>query len=129
MGEMNLKECLIFLDDILIFSETFEEHISRLEAVFSRLKKHGLKLKASKCEFFKTSVRYLGHVVSDTVVETDPDKIAALSSKPEPTNDKQLRSFIGFTGYNRHFIKDYVCIEKPLNDLLVGYQTHCSADQ
>ena len=97
MGEMNLKECLIFLDDILIFSETFEEHISRLEAVFSRLKQHGLKLKASKCKFFKTSVRYLGHVVSDTGVETDPDKIAVLSSWPEPTNVKQLRSFLGFT--------------------------------
>ena len=126
---MNLKECLIFLDDILIFSETFEEHISRLEAVFSRLKQHGLKLKASKCEFFKTSVRYLGHVVSDTGVETDPDKIAALSSWPEPTNVKQLRSFLGFTGYYRRFIKDYARIVKPLNDLLVGHPTHCSADQ
>ena len=52
MGGMNLKECLIFLDDTLIFSETLEEHISRLEAVFSRLKQHGLKLKPSKCEFF-----------------------------------------------------------------------------
>ena len=129
MGEMNLKECLIFLDDILIFSETFEEHISRLEAVFSRLKQHGLKLKASKCEFFKTSVRYLGHVVSDTGVETDPDKISALSSWPEPTNVKQLRSFLGFTGYYRRFIKDYARIVKPLNDLLIGHPTHCSADQ
>ena len=89
----------IFLDDILIFSETFEEHISRLEAVFSHLKQHGLKLKTSKCEFFNFSVRYLGHFVSDTGVGTDPDKIAALSSRPEPTNVKQLRSFLGFTGY------------------------------
>lgn len=74
MGELNLKECLIFLDDILIFSETFEEHLERLEAVFSRLKQHGLKLKPSKCEFFKTSVTYLGHVVSQIGVQTDPDK-------------------------------------------------------
>ena len=129
MGEMNLKKCLIFLDDILIFSETFEEHISRLEAVFSRLKQHGVKLKASKCEFFKTSVRYLGHVVSDTGVETDSDKIAALSSWPEPTNVKQLRSILGFIAYYRRFIKDYAHIVKPLNDLLVGHPTHCSADQ
>ena len=64
MGEFNLKECLIFLDDILVFSETFEEHLERLEAVFSRLRQNGLKLKPSKCEFFKTSVKYLGHVVS-----------------------------------------------------------------
>ena len=129
MGEMNIKECLIFLDDILIFSETFDEHISRLEAVFSRLKQHGLKLKSSKCEFFKTSVGYLGHVMSQNGVETDPDKIEGLSSWPEPNNVKDLRSFLGFTGYYRRFIKDYAHIVKPLNDLLIGHQTHSSADQ
>ena len=58
MGELNLKECLIFLDDILIFSESFDEHLSSFDAVFSRLHKHGLKLKASKCEFFKSSLNY-----------------------------------------------------------------------
>ena len=129
MGEMNLKECLIFLDDILIFSETFEDHISRLEAVFSRLKQHGLKLKPSKCEFFKSSVGYLGHAVSQNGVEIDPDKIEALSSWPEPNNVKELRSFLGFTCYYRRFIKDYARIVKPLNDLLVGHSTHSCADQ
>ena len=129
MGEMNLKECLIFLDDILIFSKTFEEHISRLDAVFSRLKQHGLKLKPTKYEFFKTSVGYLGHVVSQNGVETDSDKIEALSSWPEPNNVKELRSFLGFTGYYRRFIKDYARTVKPLNDLLIGHPTHSSADQ
>lgn len=124
MGEMNLKECLIFLDDILVFSSTFEEHLERLEAVFSRLKQHGLKLKPSKCEFFKNRVTYLGHVVSESGVETDPDKISALASWPEPENVKALRSFLGFTGYYRRFIKDYAKIVKPLNDLLVGHPTH-----
>ena len=124
MGELNLKECLIFLDDILVFSQTFEEHLERLEAVFSRLKEHGLKLKPSKCEFFKTKVNYLGHVVSQTGVETDPEKISALSSWPVPTNVKALRSYLGFTGYYRRFIKDYAKIVKPLNDLLVGHPTH-----
>ena len=76
MGELNLKECLIFLDDILVFSQNFEEHLEWLEAVFSRLKEHGLKLKPSKCEFFKTKVKYLGHVFSQDGVETDPDKIS-----------------------------------------------------
>ena len=60
MGEMNLKVCLIFLDDILVFSETFQDHVFRLEVVFSHLQQHGLKLKASKFQFFKDSVRYLG---------------------------------------------------------------------
>ena len=123
MGEMNLKECLIFLDDILVFSKNFEEHLERLEAVFSRLKQHGLKLKPNKCEFFKTKVNYLGHVVSHSRVETDPDKISALASWPEPDNVKALRSFLGFTGYYRRFIKDYAKIVKPLNDLLVGHPT------
>ena len=124
MGDLNLKECLIFLDDILIFSESFEEHLNRLEAVFSRLRQHGLKLKASKCEFFKDRVRYLGHVVSQSGVETDPDKISALAEWPVPDNVKALRSFLGFTGYYRRFIKDYAKIVKPLNDLLVGHPTH-----
>ena len=124
MGDLNLKECLIFLDDILIFSESFEEHLNRLEAVFSRLRQHGLKLKASKCEFFKDRVRYLGHVVSQSGVETDPDKISALTEWPIPDNVKALMSFLGFTGYYRRFIKDYAKIVKPLNDLLVGHPTH-----
>ena len=123
MGELNLKECLIFLDDMLVFFQNFEEHLQRLEAVFSRLKEHGLKLKPSKCEFFKTKVKYLGHVDSQNGVETDPDKISALSSWPASTNIKALRSYLGFTGYYRRFIKDYVKIVKPLNDLLVGHPT------
>ena len=92
MGELNLKECLIFLDDILIFSETFEEHLERINAVFTRLQQSGLKLKPSKCEFFKTNVKYLGHVVSQTGIETDPDKLAALTTWPVPTTIKALRS-------------------------------------
>ena len=79
MGDLNLKECLIFLDDILIFSESFKEHIERLEALFSRLNQQGLKLKGTKCEFFKRSVKYLGHVVSQNGVETDPEKIEVLA--------------------------------------------------
>ena len=94
MGELNLKECLIFLDDILIFSATFEEHIKRLDSVFSRLEQHGLKLKPSKCEFFKSSVNYLGNKVSEKGVETDPDKIKALLEWPIPHNVKTLRSFL-----------------------------------
>ena len=70
MGERNLQDCLIYLDDIVIFSSTFEEHIERLEAVFSRLHSQNLKLKASKCEFLKSSITYLGHVVSEAGIHT-----------------------------------------------------------
>ena len=85
-----------------------------------------LKLKASKCEFFKSSVTYLVHVVSEKGIETDPEKIAALTTWPEPQTVKDLRSFLGFTGYYRRFVKDYAKIAKPLNDLLVGHHAGVS---
>ena len=88
-----------------------------------------MKLKTSKTDFFKASVEYLCHVVSQNGVETDPDKIESLVSWPEPHNVKPLGTFLGFTGYFRRFVRDYVKIEKPLNDLLVGYSTNKDAAQ
>ena len=93
MGSMHLRECLIFLDDILIFSKTFDEHISRLTSVFKRLEQHKLKLKPSKCELFKPSVTYLGHIVSSEGIQTDPEKLSAVRDWPAPTNIKELRQF------------------------------------
>ena len=124
MGELHLQHCLIFLDDTLVFSKTFSEHLERLEGVFDRLAKHNLKLKPSKCEFFTSSVRYLGHIVSDKGIETDPDKTSALETWPVPQNVKALRSLLGFTGYYRRFVKDYSKLVKPLNDLLIGHPTN-----
>lgn len=124
MGDMNLKECLLFLDDILIFSSTFKEHLERLEAVFQRLHEYKLKLNPKKCEFFKSEVRYLGHVVSEEGIMTDPEKTAALKEWPVPTNIKTLRSFLGFAGYYRRFIKNYAKIVRPLNELLIGHPTN-----
>ena len=120
MGDMNLKECLIYLDDIVIFSQTFEEHISRLHAVLERLKIHNLKLKASKCEFMKDEVSYLGHVVAKAGIKTDPAKIETIRKWEVPTTQKELRSFLGFAGYYRKFVKGFAEIARPLNDLLVG---------
>ena len=124
MGELHLKECLIYLDDIIIFSKTFEKHLERLGNVFKQLERHGLKLKGSKCEFFKTQVQYLGHIVSDKGVQTDPDKISALKKWPVPSNIRDLRSFLGFAGYYRRFVCNYAQIVKPLNNLLVGHPTN-----
>ena len=90
MGELHLRECLIYLDDIIIFSKTFDEHLMRLENVFRQLEHHGLKLKDSKCEFFQTQVQYLGHIVSDRGVQTGPDKIAVLKEWQPPSNSKEL---------------------------------------
>lgn len=121
MGDLHLKQVLVFLDDIIIFSDTLEEHEKRLLRVLTRLKESGLKLSPEKCKFFQSSVRYLGHVVSEKGVETDPEKISCLKSWPVPRNLKELRSFLGFAGYYRRFIRDYATIVKPLNTLTRGY--------
>ncbi|CAI5682211.1 unnamed protein product [Oreochromis niloticus] len=121
MGDMNLKEVVVFLDDLIVFSRTLEEHEARLIKVLNRLKEYGLKLSPEKCKFFQSSVRYLGHVVSERGVETDPEKIAALKTWPVPQRLKELRAFLGFCGYYRKFIKGYSNIVKPLNDLTSGY--------
>ena len=123
MGELNLKDCLIYLDDIIIFLESFDQHHERLEAVFKRLHEHNLKLKASKCEFFMSEVTYLGHVVSEEGIKTDPDKIKALKIWPTPKSIKDVRKFLGFAGYYGRFCKGFSAIVRPLNDLFVAQST------
>ncbi|KAK7922046.1 hypothetical protein WMY93_008948 [Mugilogobius chulae] len=121
MGDLHLKEVLVFLDDLIIFSNSLEEHEQRLVRVLQRLKAYGLKLSLEKCKFFQSSVKYLGHVVSENGVETDPEKVSALKSWPIPRTFKELKSFLGFAGYYRRFISGYAAIAKPLNDLTKGF--------
>ena len=121
--DLNLRDCLIYLDYVIIFSTTFEEHLDRLEAVISRLKQHNLKLKPSKCDFSKAEVTYLGQVVSEEGICTDPNKLESVQKRPVPIAIKEVRSYLGFTGYYRRFIKDYAKIARPLNDFLVGHYT------
>ena len=119
IGDLNLRNCLIYLYDVIIFSTTFEEHLERLDAVFSRLKEHNLKLKGTKCEFLKSHVTYLGHVVSENGIETDPEKTEAIRTWTIPKTVKDVHAFIGVTGFYRRFVKDYARIARPLNDLLL----------
>uniref|UniRef100_A0A3B3BNF8 Gypsy retrotransposon integrase-like protein 1 n=1 Tax=Oryzias melastigma TaxID=30732 RepID=A0A3B3BNF8_ORYME len=121
VGELNLKEVLVFIDDIIVFAPTLEEHETRLMRVLNKLKDYGLKLSLEKCVFFQTSVKYLGHVVSQDGVKTDPDKISTLTSWPVPKTLKELRSFLGFAGYYRRFVEGYSAIVKPLHELTAGY--------
>ena len=123
MGELNLRECLIYLDDIIIFSTIFEEHLQRFQAVFERLKEHNLKLKPSKCMLFRMKVTYIGHVVSEASIETDPTNIEAIRSWPTLKTTKDVCRFLGFTGYYHRFIKGFAALARPLNDLLVGHST------
>lgn len=121
MGDLNLKQALVFIDDLIVFSSTLEEHEERLLNVLTRLREYGLKLSPEKCKFFQTTVKYLGHIVSEKGIETDPEKITSLKTWPKPNNLKELRTFLGLCGYYRRFIKDYSKIVKPLNALTAGY--------
>ena len=84
LGNLHLHYCIIYLDDVIVFSQTPEEHVFRLRAVFEQLKQAGLKLKSSKCEFFMQDLTYLGHVVSKDGIQTDPKKVEAIHKWPAP---------------------------------------------
>ena len=113
LGELHLNWCIIYLDDIIVFSTTPEEHIHRLKAVISKLRAAGLK-----CDLFKQQINYLGHVVSKEGVSTYPDKITAVTEWPQPTTVAEVRSFLGFVSYYRRFIPNFCKVAKPLNQLL-----------
>ena len=120
LGELHLQYCIIYLDDIIIFSKTPEEHLKRLRMVFEKLSESGLKLKPSKCEFFKCRLQYLGHIVSESGIKTNPKKIEVIQKWPIPTNITETRSFLGLCNYYHKFIKNYVKIAKPLYKLISG---------
>lgn len=117
LGDLNMKICAIYLDDLIIFSSTLEEHLDRLDQVLTRLRECNLKLSPKKCKFLQTKVKYVGHIVSENGVEADPDKIEKVKNWPTPQNAEEVRQFTSFAGYYRRFVKDFSKIAKPLTDL------------
>jgi len=109
--------CLIYLDDILIFSRTFEEYCQRLSQVFDRLERQTLRLKASKCHLFQGKVTFLGHVVSERGIECDPLKTDVVANWPRPSNVADVRAFCGLASYYRNFVEGFAKIAHPLHDL------------
>ena len=107
----------MFLDDIIVISSTFEQHLERLSAVFGRLRSANLKLKPSKCKLFQLKVKFLGSVVSAKGIEPDPDKLAAISDWPVPSNLTELRAFVGLASYYRRHVEGFSDIAKPLSEL------------
>ena len=118
LGDLNMNICVVYIDDLIIFSRTFEEHFEHLEKVVNRLKSWNLKLAPEKCHLFCKSVSFLGHVVSSKYIETDPAKINKVKNWPTPLNPDDIRSFLAFAGYYRIFIKDFSKITRPLADLI-----------
>ena len=120
LGDLHLNCCLIYLDDIIVFAKTQEDAITRLGTVLQKLWEVGLKLQPSKCELFKTSLLYLGHVVSEDGIRTYPKKNEAVLKWPIPVTVTDVRSFLGLTNYYRRFIKGYAKIARSLTDLISG---------
>ena len=122
---MQWKICLVYLDDIVIFGTTFEECASRLCQVMDTLHAAGLKLKAKKCLLFQRQVQFLGHIVSDKGIMSDPEKVAEIQNWPRPTEGlrlgkrkipfvTQVKSFLGICSYYRKFIPNYAKIAEPI---------------
>jgi hypothetical protein len=114
---------LIFMDDILVYSNTLEEHVVLLRKVFDILHTNKFYIKRNKCFFAQPSVEYLGHVISGEGVATDPNKVQAVMEWKTPTNIRQLRGFLGLTGYYWRFIQHYGIINRPLTELPKKNQT------
>lgn len=112
----------------IIFSKSLEEHETGLMRILTQLKEYGLKLSHEKCKIFQTTVHYLD-VISEKHVETDSEKISTLKTWPRPKNQKELRSFFGFSGYYYCFVKGYSAIVHPLNELTHGYPPLCRSSK
>ena len=112
------RDCLVYLDDVIVFSHTFRDHLLRLEAVLTALRHAKLKIKPRKCHLLLGEVHFLGHVVSAEGISTDPEKVQAVREWKAPTNLKSLPAFLGFASYYRRFIPRFAATAHPLHDLL-----------
>ena len=113
LGELNMNWCIVYLDDIIIFSQDASSHIERLEA------EAGLKLKLSKYEFFKKRIKYLDHIVSEEGISTDPKKVEAVLNWPVSNTVYDVRAFWGFVGYYRRLTKGFSKVALPLRKILI----------
>ena len=125
------RDCVgVYIDDVLVFSETLEEHLQQLRLVLERLRKAGLKLKPSKCHFLRESVEYLGHVITPQGLEPNPKQVKAVVEFPAPQTVTNVRQFLGLTSYYRRFIAHFAKIAAPLHtltrkDAVFSWSTEC----
>jgi hypothetical protein len=112
------KICLAYLDDILIYSKTFEEHLDNLQQVFDRFRAANLRMNGKKCDWLLEEIEWLGHIISPHGIRPSPRNIKAVKDFPKPTNQKQLRSWLGLCNYYRRFIRGYAHVTSVFRDLL-----------
>ena len=107
--------CLVYMDDILVYSSDFNSHLVRLEAVLLAIREAGLRIKLSKCRFAERTVKVLGHIVSDEVIQCDLEKLAAaVKDFPKPKDVKAVQSFLGLCSYYRKFVGRFAELSRPL---------------
>ncbi|TPX51269.1 hypothetical protein SeLEV6574_g00360 [Synchytrium endobioticum] len=117
LSGLKWQSCLVYLDDIVVFSKTFTQHIDDIRRVFDRLKQHRLRLNGSKCHICCKQIIYLGHSITPDGIKADPAKLDAIRKFPIPQTVADLERFLGFSGYYRRFIENYAMIAAPLHDL------------
>ena len=117
LRDMLNRFVFVYLDDILIFSKSREEHVSHVQAVLQRLLENSLFVKAEKCEFHASSVSFLGYIVAPGSLQMDPSKVSAVTSWPIPDSRKHLQRFLGFANFYRRFIRNYSTVAAPLTAL------------
>ena len=112
------KELFVYMDDIVIYASSLQEHERKYNLLMDRLREANLKLQPDKCEFLKTEVTYLGHIISKDGIKPDPKKLEAVRQFPRPKTPKNIKQFLGLTGYYRRFIPNFSTLTKPLTNLL-----------
>ncbi|GBO99951.1 Retrovirus-related Pol polyprotein from transposon opus [Eumeta japonica] len=114
------RRCFVYIDDIIIFSKDKQSHLEDIKIIFETLCDANMKVQVDKCEFLKNHVEFLGFIVSENGIKTNPAKVEAITNFPTPKTLKDLRSFLGLSGYYRRFVRDYAKLAKPLTNLLRG---------
>jgi len=114
---LTYETCLVYLDDIIVFSCDFDSHLARLREVFARLRAANLKVHIKKCSLFQKRVNFLGHVLTETRIEVQREKVEAVRSWPTPRNLTEVRSFVGLCSYYRRFIAGFADVAAPLHAL------------
>ena len=109
--------CIVYIDDIIVVGNTFDQHLDNLQCIFECLKQAGLKVQPCKCQFLQQEVTFLGHIISPNGIAPDPTKTSKVEQWPTPTSKAEIQQFLGLANYYRRFVKDFADRAKPMHQL------------